>query len=73
MNIYSFPLACVFTLLGITTLPGQNKPDLVRLGNLKFAHYGAVSYMPGPIRLARMSGFSTSPMPISIRRCNKNR
>jgi NitT/TauT family transport system substrate-binding protein len=45
MNIYSFPLACVFTLLGITTLPGQNKPDLVRLGNLKFAHYGAVSYM----------------------------
>ena len=23
----------------------QAKPDLVRLGNLKFAHYGAVSYM----------------------------
>jgi len=45
MNICAFPLACVFMLLGITTLPGQNKPDLVRLGNLKFAHYGAVSYM----------------------------
>jgi NitT/TauT family transport system substrate-binding protein len=45
MNICSFLLTCLFTLLGITTLPGQNKPDLVRLGNLKFAHYGAVSYM----------------------------
>jgi NitT/TauT family transport system substrate-binding protein len=45
MNICTLPLACILTLLGITTVPGQNKPDLVRLGNLKFAHYGAVSYM----------------------------
>jgi NitT/TauT family transport system substrate-binding protein len=45
MNICSILPACIFTLLGVTTLPGQNKPDLVRLGNLKFAHYGAVSYM----------------------------
>jgi len=41
----SLSLACLLTLLGVTTLPGQNKLDLVRLGNLKFAHYGAVSYM----------------------------
>jgi len=45
MNICTLPLACILTVLGITTVPGQNKPDLVRLGNLKFAHYGAVSYM----------------------------
>ena len=45
MKIYAFSFACMFTLLGVTTVPGQNKPDLVRLGNLKFAHYGAVSYM----------------------------
>ena len=45
MNICTLPLACILTVLGITTVPGQNKPDLVRLGNLKFEHYGAVSYM----------------------------
>jgi len=45
MKICSFSLACIFALIGTTSLPGQNKPDLVRLGNLKFAHYGAVSYM----------------------------
>src|SRR5262252_7865904 len=45
MNICALPLACMLTVLGITTVPGQNKLDLVRLGNLKFAHYGAVSYM----------------------------
>ncbi|MEJ1958281.1 MAG: hypothetical protein WDM70_01540 [Nitrosomonadales bacterium] len=27
------------------TLSVQAAPDVVRLGNLKFAHYGAVSYM----------------------------
>ena len=39
----SLALASAFTL----TLPAQQPkaPDLVRLGNLKFAHYGAVSYM----------------------------
>ncbi len=37
----SFLLACiVFFSLG-----AQAAPDVVRLGNLKFAHYGAVSYM----------------------------
>ena len=45
MKICAFSFAYMFTLLGVTTVPGQNKPDLVRLGNLKFAHYGAVSYM----------------------------
>jgi NitT/TauT family transport system substrate-binding protein len=45
MKICSILSACVLPVLGITSLPAQNKPDLVRLGNLKFAHYGAVSYM----------------------------
>ena len=27
------------------TMAAQAAPDVVRLGNLKFAHYGAVSYM----------------------------
>jgi len=36
-----FLLACtLFFALG-----AQAAPDVVRLGNLKFAHYGAVSYM----------------------------
>jgi len=34
-------LACTLSL----TLSAQAAPDVVRLGNLKFAHYGAVSYM----------------------------
>ena len=36
-------LLLVCTLL--FTLAAQAAPDVVRLGNLKFAHYGAVSYM----------------------------
>jgi NitT/TauT family transport system substrate-binding protein len=39
--------ALAFVIQGLSALVcfGQTKPDLVRLGNLKFAHYGAVSYM----------------------------
>jgi NitT/TauT family transport system substrate-binding protein len=36
-----FLLACTF----LFALGAQAAPDVVRLGNLKFAHYGAVSYM----------------------------
>lgn len=36
-----FLLACILFF----TLGAQATPDVVRLGNLKFAHYGAVSYM----------------------------
>ena len=37
----SLLLACTL----FVTLGAQAAPDVVRLGNLKFAHYGAVSYM----------------------------
>jgi len=37
----SLLLACTLSF----TLGAQAAPDVVRLGNLKFAHYGAVSYM----------------------------
>ena len=39
----SFALTLIFTL-SVSAQSAQT-PDLVRLGNLKFAHYGAVSYM----------------------------
>jgi NitT/TauT family transport system substrate-binding protein len=38
-------LGAVLLLLLVKPAPAENPPDLVRLGNLKFAHYGAVSYM----------------------------
>jgi NitT/TauT family transport system substrate-binding protein len=45
MTIRPLSIACALALLCVAKVPGQNKLDLVRLGNLKFAHYGAVSYM----------------------------
>ena len=41
---FSFGTVCL-TLALVLTAQAQGPPDLVRLGNLKFAHYGAVSYM----------------------------
>ena len=38
-------LRVVLTVLAATIAHGAAAEDLVRLGNLKFAHYGAVSYM----------------------------
>ena len=35
----------VLAVLGLSASVGVQAEDLVRLGNLKFAHYGAVSYM----------------------------
>jgi len=40
-NLYKVLLACSVLL----TVTAQAEPDVVRLGNLKFAHYGAVAYM----------------------------
>ncbi|NMG00690.2 ABC transporter substrate-binding protein [Aromatoleum toluolicum] len=46
---FSFrPAVLVSAVLGACALPAPavaQTPDVVRLGNLKFAHYGAVSYM----------------------------
>lgn len=46
---FSFrPAVLVSAVLGACALPAPTMaqtPDVVRLGNLKFAHYGAVSYM----------------------------
>jgi NitT/TauT family transport system substrate-binding protein len=38
-------LRIVLAILAATIVQGAAAEDLVRLGNLKFAHYGAVSYM----------------------------
>lgn len=35
----------LWVCLALFALPAMAEPDVVRLGNLKFAHYGAVSYM----------------------------
>ncbi len=42
---YPARLALIAALGAAATLPAHAEPDVVRLGNLKFAHYGAVSYM----------------------------
>ena len=34
-----------FVISGVIGISVASAADLVRLGNLKFAHYGAVSYM----------------------------
>ena len=41
-SLRSFALATLVTLLSVAS---AHAADVVRLGNLKFAHYGAVSYM----------------------------
>ena len=40
-------LAAAVALLAVLASPAARAADKVRLGNLKFAHYGAVSYMAG--------------------------
>lgn len=48
MHASIFRIAAAFCLGAfalVSSLPAQAKRDIVRLGNLKFAHYGAVSYL----------------------------
>nr|WP_315213537.1 ABC transporter substrate-binding protein [uncultured Duganella sp.] len=44
MKLKAFRTACAAALLS-TVATGAQAQDVVRLGNLKFAHYGAVSYI----------------------------
>ena len=44
MKLKAFRTVCAAVLLS-TAATGAQAQDVVRLGNLKFAHYGAVSYI----------------------------
>ncbi len=44
MNAHRIALAAAFVIAATATFAAQAQ-ELVRLGNLKFAHYGAISYI----------------------------